>query len=82
MALEACRSDAALVRRVHSAVTREAFGVLRRPSRPSILSVTTRMLGPAADAEDVAQETSSRRTRRCRAFSSARSSPPGCIGLP
>jgi RNA polymerase sigma-70 factor (ECF subfamily) len=36
---------------------REAFGVLISRHAPSILSVTTRMLGSPADAEDVAQDT-------------------------
>jgi RNA polymerase sigma-70 factor (ECF subfamily) len=36
---------------------REAFGVLVSRHAASILSVTTRMLGQSADAEDVAQDT-------------------------
>jgi RNA polymerase sigma-70 factor, ECF subfamily len=48
--------DAALIRRsLHG--DREAFGVLISRHARSILSVTSRMLGPTADAEDVAQET-------------------------
>ena len=35
----------------------EAFAVLISRHAPSVLSVTTRMLGRAADAEDVAQDT-------------------------
>ena len=48
--------DAALVRASQRG-DREAFGVLVSRHAPSILSLTTRMLGPTADAEDVAQET-------------------------
>src|SRR4030095_3388752 len=48
--------DAALVRRSLGR-DQEAFGVLVSRHARSILSVTTRMLGPAGDAEDVAQET-------------------------
>jgi RNA polymerase sigma-70 factor (ECF subfamily) len=48
--------EAALVRASQRG-DREAFGILvSRHSRP-VLSVATRMLGPGADAEDVAQET-------------------------
>src|SRR5262245_32782642 len=36
---------------------REAFGVLISRHARSIINVTARMLGPGADAEDVAQET-------------------------
>jgi RNA polymerase sigma-70 factor, ECF subfamily len=36
---------------------REAFGLLVSRHAPSIFSLTTRMLGQTADAEDVAQET-------------------------
>ena len=48
--------DAALVRASQRG-DREAFGVLVTRHAPSILSLTTRMLGQTADAEDVAQET-------------------------
>lgn len=48
--------DAALVRASQRG-DREAFGVLISRHASSILSVTTRMLGETADAEDVAQET-------------------------
>ncbi|MCM3880994.1 MAG: sigma-70 family RNA polymerase sigma factor [Vicinamibacterales bacterium] len=48
--------DAALVRRSQRG-DGDAFGVLVSRHARTILSVTTRMLGPAADAEDVAQET-------------------------
>lgn len=48
--------DAALVRASQRG-DREAFGVLISRHAASILSLTTRMLGPVADAEDVAQET-------------------------
>jgi RNA polymerase sigma-70 factor (ECF subfamily) len=48
--------DAALVRR-SLAGDQEAFSVLVSRHARSILSVTSRMLGPTADAEDVAQET-------------------------
>ena len=53
---DAARDDAALVRASQRG-DREAFGVLISRHALSILSLTTRMLGPAADAEDVAQET-------------------------
>jgi len=48
--------DIALVRAAQRG-DREAFGVLISRHAPSILSLTTRMLGQTADAEDVAQET-------------------------
>ena len=48
--------DVALVRAAQRG-DREAFGVLISRHATSILSLTTRMLGQAADAEDVAQET-------------------------
>ena len=48
--------DAALVRASQRG-DREAFGMLISRHAQSILSLTTRMLGPTADAEDVAQET-------------------------
>ncbi len=48
--------DIALVRAAQRG-DREAFGLLVSRHAPSIFSVTTRMLGPTADAEDVAQET-------------------------
>lgn len=56
MTLDNAADDAALVRasqRGHQ----EAFSLLVSRHASSILSVTTRMLGPMADAEDVAQET-------------------------
>jgi RNA polymerase sigma-70 factor (ECF subfamily) len=56
MALEAAADEAALVQAAQRG-NREAFGVLMTRHAPSILSVTTRMLGPTADAEDAAQET-------------------------
>jgi RNA polymerase sigma-70 factor (ECF subfamily) len=56
MAVDDSLNDAALVRR-SLAGDREAFGVLVSRHARSILSVTSRMLGPTADAEDVAQET-------------------------
>jgi RNA polymerase sigma-70 factor, ECF subfamily len=60
MALDAAADgtvdDAALVRASQRG-DREAFGMLVSRHAPSILSLTTRMLGQAADAEDVAQET-------------------------
>jgi RNA polymerase sigma-70 factor, ECF subfamily len=56
MPVDASLNDAALVRRSLDG-DREAFGVLVSRHARSILSVTSRMLGPAADAEDVAQET-------------------------
>ena len=48
--------DQALVRASQRG-DREAFGRLVSRHAQSILSLTTRMLGPASDAEDVAQET-------------------------
>ena len=56
MPLDVSLDDAALVR-ASLGGDQEAFGVLVSRHARSILSVTTRMLGPAADAEDVAQET-------------------------
>lgn len=53
---DASLDDTALVRRSLSG-DQEAFGVLVTRHARSILSVTSRMLGPAADAEDVAQDT-------------------------
>jgi len=47
--------DAALVQAAQQG-NAEAFGALVSRHARSILSVTTRMLGPGADAEDVAQE--------------------------
>jgi RNA polymerase sigma-70 factor (ECF subfamily) len=48
--------DASLVRAAQHG-DREAFSVLVSRHARSVLSVTSRMLGPGADAEDVAQET-------------------------
>jgi RNA polymerase sigma-70 factor (ECF subfamily) len=48
--------DVALVRASQRG-DRDAFGVLVSRHAPSILSLTTRMLGQTADAEDVAQDT-------------------------
>jgi RNA polymerase sigma-70 factor (ECF subfamily) len=56
MPSDALLDDAALVRRSLDG-DHEAFGVLVSRHARSILSVTTRMLGPTADAEDMAQET-------------------------
>jgi RNA polymerase sigma-70 factor (ECF subfamily) len=56
MPVDASLNDAALVRQSLDG-DREAFGVLVSRHARSILSVTSRMLGPSADAEDVAQET-------------------------
>ncbi|HLG54167.1 MAG TPA: sigma-70 family RNA polymerase sigma factor [Vicinamibacterales bacterium] len=56
MASDDARDDAALVR-ASLRGDQEAFGVLVSRHARSIISVTTRMLGPTADAEDVAQET-------------------------
>ena len=56
MALDAAAEDAALVRASQRG-NREAFSMLIARHAPSILRMTTRMLGPAGDAEDVAQET-------------------------
>ena len=56
MPLYVSLDDAALVRRSLGG-DQEAFGVLVARHARSILSVTSRMLGPTADAEDVAQET-------------------------
>jgi RNA polymerase sigma-70 factor (ECF subfamily) len=52
---DATLDDAALVRAAQRG-NREAFGMLVSRHAQSILSLTTRMLGPTADAEDVAQE--------------------------
>lgn len=49
------RDDAELVRAAQRG-DREAFGVLVSRHASSILSLTTRMLGPDGDAEDVAQD--------------------------
>jgi RNA polymerase sigma-70 factor (ECF subfamily) len=56
MASDAAVDDAALVR-ASLRGDPDAFGVLISRHARSIVSVTTRMLGPTADAEDVAQET-------------------------
>ena len=56
MAPDAAPDDAALVRASQRG-DREAFGILISRHAQSILSLTTRMLGQTADAEDVAQET-------------------------
>jgi RNA polymerase sigma-70 factor (ECF subfamily) len=50
------RDDAALVQASRQG-DREAFSVLVSRHARSVLSVTMRMLGPGADAEDVAQDT-------------------------
>ena len=55
-AVDSALDDAALVRAAQRG-DREAFGVLVSRYGSSMLSVTLRMLGSAADAEDVAQET-------------------------
>ena len=56
MALDDAADDAALVRASQKG-DRDAFGVLVSRHASSVISVTARMLGPTADAEDVAQET-------------------------
>jgi RNA polymerase sigma-70 factor (ECF subfamily) len=56
MPLDVSLDDAALVRQSLGG-DQEAFGVLVSRHARSILSVTSRMLGPTADAEDIAQET-------------------------
>ena len=56
MTLDAAADDVALVRASQRG-DRAAFGVLVSRHAPSILSLTMRMLGQTADAEDVAQET-------------------------
>ena len=56
MAPDHAADDAVLVRASQRG-DREAFSVLVSRHAASILSVTTRMLGPTADAEDAAQET-------------------------
>ena len=55
-AAERTADDAALVRAAQRG-DHEAFGALVTRHAPSILSLTTRMLGQTADGEDVAQET-------------------------
>jgi RNA polymerase sigma-70 factor (ECF subfamily) len=49
-------SDAALVR-ASQLGDRDAFGLLVARHAPAVLGVTSRMVGPGADAEDIAQET-------------------------
>jgi RNA polymerase sigma-70 factor (ECF subfamily) len=56
MPLDASLDDAALVRRSLDG-DQEAFAMLVSRHARSILSVTSRMLGPTADVEDVAQDT-------------------------
>jgi RNA polymerase sigma-70 factor, ECF subfamily len=56
MPLDASLDDAALVRRSLDG-DQEAFAMLVSRHARSILSVTSRMLGPTADGEDVAQDT-------------------------
>jgi RNA polymerase sigma-70 factor, ECF subfamily len=56
MPLDVSLDDSALIRRSLGG-DQEAFGVLVARHARSILSVTSRMLGPTADAEDVAQDT-------------------------
>ena len=56
MTREEAADDVALVRASQRG-DQEAFSLLVSRHASSILSVTTRMLGPVADAEDVAQET-------------------------
>lgn len=56
MGTAAGADDAALVRASQRG-DREAFGVLVARYASSVLNITSRMLGPVADAEDVAQET-------------------------
>ena len=56
MAADEAADDVVLVRASQRG-DREAFSVLVSRHAGSILSVTTRMLGPTADAEDAAQET-------------------------
>ena len=56
MAADEAADDEVLVRASQRG-DREAFGVLVCRHAGSILSVTTRILGPNADAEDAAQET-------------------------
>jgi RNA polymerase sigma-70 factor (ECF subfamily) len=56
MTVDAAADDVVLVRASQRG-DREAFGVLVSRHASSILSLTTRMLGRAVDAEDVAQET-------------------------
>jgi RNA polymerase sigma-70 factor (ECF subfamily) len=56
MAPDPAPDDAALVRASQGG-DREAFGLLVTRHAAAVLSVTRRLLGPAADAEDVAQDT-------------------------
>ena len=55
MAQDEAADDASLVRASQRG-DRDAFGILVSRHASAVLSVTTRMLGPTADAEDVAQE--------------------------
>lgn len=57
MAADADAQDDTALVRASQRGDREAFGMLISRHASSILSVTTRLLGPTADAEDVAQET-------------------------
>src|SRR6185436_15969686 len=54
--MDAGSDDFTLVRAAQRG-NRDAFGILVSRHAPSIISLTTRMLGPIADAEDVAQDT-------------------------
>ena len=56
MAADSTEDDVALVRAAQHG-DQEAFGVLVARHAASIMSLTMRILGPVADAEDVAQET-------------------------
>jgi RNA polymerase sigma-70 factor (ECF subfamily) len=56
MATDPGADDVGLVRAAQQG-DREAFGVLVSRYAASVLNITSRMLGPAADADDVAQET-------------------------
>lgn len=55
MSFDDARDDAVLVRAAQRG-DREAFGALVARHTPAILGLTSRMLGPSTDAEDVAQE--------------------------
>ena len=56
MTRDAAADDTSLVRASQRG-NREAFSMLISRHAPSILRMTSQMLGPAGDAEDVAQET-------------------------
>ena len=59
-----------------------AFEALIRQHQRMIYSLTCRMTGSVADAEDLTQETFLRAWRQIGSYRAARSSPPGFIASP